>query len=422
MPESTSQDISRLLRTRLVGLFHRMTLELYNSLRLLHSEYVQGRVLYADYEVRRVALVDGMTGTKYQADVADSQMPFVEKMGALGTARDKDMSYSYERARLKEKEIKMDRFERAKEAGQEGAMVQDWEIFHAAANNNIKRLGELVGAGVPVNIKDSDTGSTPLIIAASRGQKQALMWLVEHGADVNAQNHQGMTALHNLVMAKQTILCTWLVKQGADIDIEDSRQFSSYDMALPWMQNELKEARDVFVLSRHRPAAHGHGGAVPSPLPTSAGPRIESSSAPFVVSVDPASHGAALPTLQPMADSAAAPSAVESRVMKIYLKNNAYKTVMITSAMKAGDVCSLISEKLGMGEFANSLELMDCVKTNERRVDPNVNVFRLTRSWPVIISTAEDPPLDQTCRLKVVPIRGCSETVAAKYRSAMYGK
>ena len=443
-------------------------MDLYQALRRCHSEYVQGTLAHQEYDIRRAALIDALTGTHFQPKVAPDEplLPYVEKGSTLGTAAERNMTYKYEQARLKEGLVARDRLGMAVEAAkQSGTAVQDWEIFHAAANNNVKRLTELVELGVPLGLKDKDSGSTPLIMAASRGQRQALMWLVEHGADVNAQNNQGMTALHLLVIAKQTVLCVWLVKQGADIDLEDARNFSSYDMALPWLQKELKEARDIYqqtqksaqqqqllqqqqqqqqfiqqsgmhqlgmplmMLPQQPSTTLPSSSIMPSSNPTTTIPNTTTSmsnapalSTPFSIQIDPQPTPAALPHLAPITDEPAPTGPLETKVMKLYLKNNAYKTLMLNSGMKAGDVCALVAEKLGMAEFANSLELIDCIKTNERRVDPNVNVFRLTRSWPVIINTNEEGNLDDTCRLKVVPVRGCSEAVAAKYRSAMYGK
>jgi hypothetical protein len=406
--------------------------DLFAALRMFHAEYVQGRAPFQEYEVKRIALIDALTGTKYQpAVVAGGQTAQSELMPVMSVTPTVDLTYSYRDARLKDGMIPINRMEEAtKHAATTGeSTVQDWEIFHAAGNNNIRRLEQLVGQGVQVNMRDKDSGNTPLHAAASRGQRQALMWLVEHGADVNAQNHKGMTPLHILVISKQTNLCTWLVKQGADIEIEDARRFSPYDMALPWLQNELKEARDVFILSKQRrlPAVSPMGAApaYPAALPTAAAPPGYGA-APLPAGPDGASYPyepdmglggslgssagppqvTGLPMLPPLVPTEAAAAApVETKVMKIYLKNNAYKTLMISSVMKAGDVCAMIAEKLGMAEFANSLELIDCIK-----------------SWPVIISTSEETNLENTCRLKVVPVRGCSETVAAKYRSAMYGK
>ena len=59
---------------------------------------------------------------------------------------------------------------------------------------------------------------------------------------IEAQNKKGSTPLHLLVTHRFNTLVTWLVKQGADITVEDVRGFTPYDMALPWLQKEMKEA------------------------------------------------------------------------------------------------------------------------------------------------------------------------------------
>jgi len=117
-----------------------------------------------------------------------------------------------------------------------------WEFFHAAANNNVKRLNELLELGVHINQADTDTGNTALHMACTKGQKHAIFFLVDQGADIEAQNKKGSTPLHLLVTHRFNTLVTWLVKQGADITTEDARGFTPYDMALPWLQKEMKEA------------------------------------------------------------------------------------------------------------------------------------------------------------------------------------
>lgn len=45
-----------------------------------------------------------------------------------------------------------------------------------------------------------------------------------------------------LVTHRFNTLVVWLVKQGGDITTEDIRGFTPYDLALPWLQKEMKEA------------------------------------------------------------------------------------------------------------------------------------------------------------------------------------
>ncbi len=71
--------------------------------------------------------------------------------------------------------------------------------------------------------------------------------MVERGADVNAQNHRGETALHEAVKLKFNEMALWVVKHGADIHLENFRGYSPYDLALPWLQKELRDERDHFL-------------------------------------------------------------------------------------------------------------------------------------------------------------------------------
>ena len=50
--------------------------------------------------------------------------------------------------------------------------------------------------------KDSN-GETPLINAAFRGQKEAVLWLLKEGADPNAQDHEGFNPLQSAITANK---------------------------------------------------------------------------------------------------------------------------------------------------------------------------------------------------------------------------
>lgn len=50
---------------------------------------------------------------------------------------------------------------------------------------------------------------------------------------------------------------------------------------------------------------------------------------------------------------------LEQEVMKIFLKNKAYKSMLITSETLAGQVCQMMAEKLNLSAHSNSFDLID---------------------------------------------------------------
>mmetsp|Transcript_8681 Transcript_8681/g.13186 ORF Transcript_8681/g.13186 Transcript_8681/m.13186 type:complete len:446 (+) Transcript_8681:38-1375(+) len=415
-------------------------------LRLIRSQLASGAISEQDYQQKRRLLIDTLTGTTYNgakntqisgvvsSGSSSNSTPepvHVERQGKETVGITAHRNYHYGKgARPPKGQIAFDQlsYEMAKRMHakdpERGKAFQTWEIFHAAAQNNVKRLEELIEGGVEVDSRDSDNGNTPLIVACSKGQKHAMMYLVEQGADVMAQNFKGTTALHMLVQNKYTNLAIWLVKQGADPYTEDRSNYSPIDMGLPWMQSELKEAwstRQLIERSRKN-----------QEQPVAPMPNVPKMSTPFSPPnrAPSASTSTASSTITestyskprtPAARVSAASEPVRQEVMKIYLKNNAYKSLLISSDQKAGDVCAMLAEKIGLEKFANSFDLLDCVKQTERRLDPGINVFQVKKSWPVILSSTGNTT-EEHCKFKVVPKRGVSDAIQAQYRAAMYGK
>jgi ankyrin repeat protein len=60
---------------------------------------------------------------------------------------------------------------------------------------------------------------TPLHVAARRGHADAVLWLLTHGADVNAVAYRGFTALH---LTTSPVVALLLVRGGADLDQRDA--------------------------------------------------------------------------------------------------------------------------------------------------------------------------------------------------------
>ena len=75
------------------------------------------------------------------------------------------------------------------------AMAQDPEKFYSALrDNNLTQLKALLEQKGSANV-ESNRGITPLMYAAEIGSLDAMRLLIDHGADVNAQNDFGSTAL-----------------------------------------------------------------------------------------------------------------------------------------------------------------------------------------------------------------------------------
>lgn len=96
------------------------------------------------------------------------------------------------------------------------------ELIHAAAHGALDDVRRLVEAGAEVDAR-SEHGGTALHAAALGGHSEIAQLLLARGADVNAENHQGMTpffaALSDQNGGPHGDLAKWLVDAGADPDL-----------------------------------------------------------------------------------------------------------------------------------------------------------------------------------------------------------
>ena len=75
------------------------------------------------------------------------------------------------------------------------SLAQDPEKFYSAIrDNNLAQMNALLDQKASANLADNH-GITPLMYAAEIGSVDAMRVLIDHGADVNAQNDFGSTAL-----------------------------------------------------------------------------------------------------------------------------------------------------------------------------------------------------------------------------------
>jgi len=268
----------------------------------------------------------------------------------------------------------------------------NWELFHACQHNDIKTIKRLLDLGYDINTVDTDTGSTPLHWACSKSQQHAIRFLVERGANINAQNKRGFTPLHSLIINRVEPLAFWLIKKGADIRITNNEGHTPVDLALPWTQKEMEElffkvkAGEVSMAGDHAPQV------VRQPL------RMDA----------PAQNA------QP-----------EKEVMKVFLKNDAYKSMILGPNSTANDLCDQMAEKLSLGpDFSRNFEVYERVKNGdqyvERKIPATANVYVLKSKWPLIFGKSGNET-HLHCRFIVHIKSGSSQDAQLKFRTALYG-
>ena len=93
-------------------------------------------------------------------------------------------------------------------------------IIEAAENGNLEELKKLIKSGADVNAKN-EYGNTALIYAAWNGHTDCLSALIVAGADVNAKNNDGYTALTLAARDGQTDCVAVLISAGADVNAKN---------------------------------------------------------------------------------------------------------------------------------------------------------------------------------------------------------
>jgi len=115
------------------------------------------------------------------------------------------------------------------QTAQSTAEEQTVDIWTAAAEGNIEAIKQHVSAGTDLNAKEPAGGSTPLMVAALFGQTEAARLLIENGANLNARNNDGGTALHAAAFFCHTRTVKLLLDKGADVNAKNIRAETPLD-------------------------------------------------------------------------------------------------------------------------------------------------------------------------------------------------
>jgi len=85
----------------------------------------------------------------------------------------------------------------------------------AATDGNVRRMRWLHIAGVNVNPHGA---APPLLLAAREGRVNAVRYLLDQGADVNARDNAGNTALGEATYYAQVAVIKELIARGANVN------------------------------------------------------------------------------------------------------------------------------------------------------------------------------------------------------------
>ena len=99
-------------------------------------------------------------------------------------------------------------------------MNTDWE--EAIVQGDATKVKLLLAQGADVNARDS-YGQTALMRAAHKGDYQVAVFLVEHGADLDVTAKYNLSALMLAVIGGHTEVVRILVEAGADLHIRGSK-------------------------------------------------------------------------------------------------------------------------------------------------------------------------------------------------------
>jgi ankyrin repeat protein len=108
----------------------------------------------------------------------------------------------------------------------------DSKLISAIKDDSIDDVKRLVGQGADVNAKDKD-GFSALHVAVLQDNNAIVKYLIEKGADIEAKDSKGNTPLLN---ANHVDVVRCLVEMGANVDAKDSKGYDLFDHAVNYSQ------------------------------------------------------------------------------------------------------------------------------------------------------------------------------------------
>lgn len=101
----------------------------------------------------------------------------------------------------------------------------------AAAENDTNALAQAITGCMDINRAENSQGCTALHWAARFNRKDAVKYLVERGANINARNIMGMTPLHYAALRGHADMVELLIEKKAQVNVFDCQGLTPLHLA-----------------------------------------------------------------------------------------------------------------------------------------------------------------------------------------------
>ena len=102
----------------------------------------------------------------------------------------------------------------AESSGEEVTMEE--YLLYSARYGEIEGMQEAIDCRVNIDYQNEDMGNAALHLSSANGHMPAVTFLLEHGANINLQNHSKNTPMHWACLCGQIdtvkLLCEWFEK------------------------------------------------------------------------------------------------------------------------------------------------------------------------------------------------------------------